>query len=65
MSEVLDLPVELASVPFEPVGKTVGEVAAEIDGALRNCGLEPEWVLPVNQHANASEELCGLRATSA
>lgn len=24
MSEVLDLPVELASVPFEPVGKTVG-----------------------------------------
>ena len=65
MSEVLDLPVELASVPFEPVGKTVGEVAAEIDHALRNAGLEPDWVPPANQYANASEELCGLRATSA
>ncbi|WJN72028.1 hypothetical protein [Burkholderia anthina] len=65
MSEVLDFPIEVASMPFQPVDKTVGEVAEEIDQALRNGGLEPEWVLPANQYANASEELCGLRATSA
>ncbi|MBN3776601.1 hypothetical protein G3O06_03350 [Burkholderia sp. Ac-20345] len=64
MSEVLDLPVELANVPFDPVGKTVGEVAADVERALHNAGLAPEWVVPANQYANASEELCGLRASS-
>ncbi|WP_175657506.1 hypothetical protein [Burkholderia ambifaria] len=65
MAEILDLPVELANVPFDPVGKSVGDVAAEIDRALRNAGLEPEWVVAANQYAEASEELSGLRATSA
>ncbi|ABX19269.1 MULTISPECIES: hypothetical protein [Burkholderia cepacia complex] len=64
MSEVLDLPVELANVPFEPVGKTIGEVAGEIDRALRSAGLAPEYVVPANGYADAPEELHGLRGTS-
>ncbi|VWC46645.1 hypothetical protein BLA23254_07410 [Burkholderia lata] len=65
MSEVLDLPVELAKVLFDPVGKTVGEVAAELDQALRIADLAPEWVAAANQTATAEEELSGLRGSSA
>ncbi|AKM45657.1 hypothetical protein NL30_36610 [Burkholderia contaminans] len=65
MSEILDLPVELANVPFDPVGKTVGDVAADLDTALRNADLAPEWVAVANQTATGEEELFGLRRSSA
>jgi len=54
MSETLDLPVALAATPFDPEGKTVGEVVELVSRALRRTENEPEWVT----HANFIDADC-------
>ncbi|WP_175949450.1 hypothetical protein [Burkholderia vietnamiensis] len=64
MSHVLDLPVELASVPFDPVGRNVGEVVRQVELALRKTEIEPEWVTVANHFADANEASYGLKPDS-
>ncbi|KVR82495.1 hypothetical protein [Burkholderia vietnamiensis] len=64
MSEVLDLPVELANAPFDPVGKTVGGVVRQVELALRKTEIEPEWVSVANHFADANEAVYGLKPTA-
>jgi len=65
MSDVLDLPVALASGPFDPVDKTVSEVVRQIELALRKTEIEPEWVSIANHFDDANEATYGLRPSSA
>ncbi|MBN3785662.1 hypothetical protein [Burkholderia sp. Ac-20353] len=60
MSDVLDLPVEPASAPFDPVGKTVAAVAELIELALRMAGIELEWVAIANGLRHKNEATYGM-----
>ncbi|MGF6768574.1 hypothetical protein P3T18_001044 [Paraburkholderia sp. GAS199] len=60
MSETLDLPVALAAAPFDPAGKTVGEVVTHVERALRQTENEPEWVSQANIVDDADTDLHGL-----
>ncbi|MGU7775664.1 hypothetical protein ACV229_36615 [Burkholderia sp. MR1-5-21] len=64
MSDVLDLPVELANAPFDPVGKTVGSVVRQVELALRKTEIEPEWVAVANHFEDANEAVYGHKPTS-
>jgi hypothetical protein len=64
MSETLDLPVALAAAPFDPAGKTVDEVVAHVERALRQSENEPEWVSPANIVNDPDTDLYGLPGTS-
>ncbi|CAG9226002.1 hypothetical protein [Burkholderia vietnamiensis] len=64
MSHVLELPVDLANAPFDPVGKTVGSVVRQVELALRKTEIEPEWVTVANHFADANEARYGLKPDS-
>lgn len=64
MPAVLDLPVALATAPFDPLDKTVSEVVRQIETALRNTEIEPEWVGAANPIGDENESLYGLRPSS-
>jgi hypothetical protein len=65
MSEILDLPVALASAPFEAPGKTVAEVVREVSRALYRTEIEPEYVSIANFIDDANEAHYGLLGASA
>ena len=58
----LDLPVALASAPFDTAGKTVGQVVDLIGRRLRQTELEPEWVVAANWVNDANDSVYGLKA---
>jgi hypothetical protein len=64
MSHLLDLPVALAAAPFDPVGKSVGEVARQVEHALARTEIEPEWVSVANSVDDPNEEMYGLRPSA-
>ncbi|MBR8085514.1 hypothetical protein KDX23_22520 [Burkholderia vietnamiensis] len=64
MSHVLELPVDLANAPFDPVGKTVGSVVRQVELALCKTEIEPEWVTVANHFADANEARYGLKPDS-
>jgi hypothetical protein len=64
MSHLLDLPVALAAAPFDPVGKSVGEVARQVEHALARTEIEPEWVSVANSVDDPNEQMYGLRPSA-
>lgn len=61
MSQLMDLPVELAAAPFDPVGKSVAKVVDQVARALRRTEIEPEWVSMANYMDDSNEKQYGLR----
>ncbi|MCX4152289.1 MULTISPECIES: hypothetical protein [Paraburkholderia] len=61
MSQLMDLPVELAAAPFDPVGKSVAKVVDQVARALRRTEIEPEWVSIANYMDDPNEKQYGLR----
>jgi hypothetical protein len=62
MSQTLDLPVALASAPFDPVGKTVAEVVDQVSRVIRRTEIQPEWVSLANLFDDANQARYGLHA---
>ncbi|MFM0046089.1 hypothetical protein PQR05_30175 [Paraburkholderia sediminicola] len=64
MSQLMDLPVELAAAPFDPVGKSVIDVVRQVEQALARTEIEPEWVSVANTVDDPNEEQYGLRSAT-
>ncbi|WP_229014142.1 hypothetical protein [Paraburkholderia gardini] len=52
----------LSHAPFDPLGKTVGQVVRQVEQALARTEIEPEWVSVANIAEDNDEALYGLRS---
>lgn len=64
MSNLMDGPFSLPHAPFDPLGKTVGQVVRQVELALARTEIEPEWVSIANLTDDKEEALYGLRSSA-